>query len=260
MSERESQDIIQNSKTAQSHSEFYDEVWKTAPQLPAQVESYSQIRMDFIDYVMRQYIKPASELNILDLGCGSGWLTAFVSKYGSATGVDFAPNAIRAAQEKYAGKASFVVADAESPTLGVPMDKPYDLVISSEVIEHIENQPAHLRTITQFLGRNGWLIFTTPNKRLWDFYTTEPRFEANVQPIENWLTPEEAVALLHDASFDIFWHEGWADYAYSTLLHKLVCNRVVRQTMRRAGVYHPYAKLIAPLCMMQMFLARRRAG
>jgi 2-polyprenyl-3-methyl-5-hydroxy-6-metoxy-1,4-benzoquinol methylase len=256
MSDDLSKKITGNAKVSASHGESYDEYWRRVGSVDPDM-GYAKVRKEFIEYVMKKYLQPEQDLRILDLGCGTGWLTAFLARYGKATGVDFAPDTITRAQEVYGSLANYVLADPDSPKLGLPNDTMFDFVVASEVIEHVEDQKSFLSQVSAFLIPNGWFLLTTPNKRYWKHYQKNERFQIWGQPIENWLTPDEGVRLLKEDNFQVIWREGWPDSGGYTALNKLADNRYCRRLSKVLGVYHFYARLILPFCMFQMILARK---
>lgn len=98
----------------------------------------------------------ASE-SILELGCGTGYGTAELAEaLPSVVAVDrIAPDA-----ETRHPNASFMRADARS----IPL-RPgrFDMVVSFQVIEHIENPRPYLDTIARMLKPGGCALLTTPN-------------------------------------------------------------------------------------------------
>jgi len=122
---------------------------------------------------------------ILDFGCGDGWLTAVLSTFGETTGADLSPEV---AAERFSG-IRFVAADFNT---WQPDLEPFDVVVSQEVIEHLEDQAHYLEIAASLLKPGGYLILTTPNARI----TRAWRGHFDRQPIENVLTAQELRALL----------------------------------------------------------------
>jgi 2-polyprenyl-3-methyl-5-hydroxy-6-metoxy-1,4-benzoquinol methylase len=123
---------------------------------------------------------------ILDLGCGTGWLTAILGRFGAATGVDLSPAAIRTARERHP--------DVEFRDGDISMSSghgEFDVVVSQEVIEHLEDQRAHLELAARCLRPGGYLILTTPNAWNFDRWSEERREAWGPQPIEKWLRASE---------------------------------------------------------------------
>jgi SAM-dependent methyltransferase len=136
---------------------------------------------------------------ICDLGCGAGWATSILGSFGETTGVDMSD--VTAARERYTHCRfeSANILEWEAP-LGT-----CDLVVSLEVIEHIETatgQALYLRKASELLKPGGCLILTTPNRKTMDAVPGGGRMCSN-QPIENWLTAAELRAMLEMAGFRI---------------------------------------------------------
>ncbi|MFC1511032.1 class I SAM-dependent methyltransferase [Candidatus Margulisiibacteriota bacterium] len=113
---------------------------------------------------------PAQKLiKILDIGCSTGWLMHLLAlEFGDKFslqffGIDLSPSYISAAQQQYAdcGKYHFQVMDANE--MGFTNEE-FDIVICSEVIEHMKNPVQVLNNIYRILAGNGVLILTTPNE------------------------------------------------------------------------------------------------
>lgn len=101
----------------------------------------------------------------VDLGCGGGLLTApLAALAGRAVGVDLSGASLaaarRAAAETDAGACSFVRADVRRlPLVG----ESADLVVLSDVLEHVERPAEALREAARVLRPGGWLFANTLN-------------------------------------------------------------------------------------------------
>lgn len=126
---------------------------------------------------------------MLDLGCGTGWLTSILGRFGPTTGVDLSPVAIQKAQALYPD-VRFMAADLSSETI----NETYDVIVSHEVIEHLEDQKYYLNLVARFLNPGGYLILTTPNA--WNLEHWKPEALTELQPVENWLTRRKLKFLL----------------------------------------------------------------
>lgn len=126
------------------------------------------------------------EPRMLDLGCGSGWLTAMLSEFGDAEGVDLAPEPAR---RRYPHLRFHAV--SESPA------GPFDVVVSQEVIEHADDQRAYLSQAHALLRPGGFLILTTPNAAV-----SLGHPELLIQPLEQHLTRKQLRSALLDAGFE----------------------------------------------------------
>lgn len=109
------------------------------------------------DFIAREIPLPA-DARILEIGCGTGHNLTMLGRFGDADGIEIDP-AARALAAKRLGKA---IGDAPLPELpGVP-DSVYDLVAVLDVIEHVEEDRAALRTIARKLKPGGRILITVP--------------------------------------------------------------------------------------------------
>lgn len=101
---------------------------------------------------------------VLDLGCGSGYGSNLLSKYGGAKevlGVDIAKQAIDYANKFYKEKnITFDVIDIEN--LNGFFNK-WDVALAFEVLEHLEKQEDFLKGVKNNLSKGGIFIVSTPN-------------------------------------------------------------------------------------------------
>lgn len=128
-----------------------------------------------IYWSIREYLrdKNPNKLKILEVGCGFGYLTYALSKAGfDVLGIDISQVAIENAQKRYGSFYQCVDLKVFSERA-----EKYDLVIFTEVIEHIENVQEFLRSAYEVLKAQGAILCTTPNRSpypediLWE---TEP--------------------------------------------------------------------------------------
>lgn len=96
-------------------------------------------------------------LSVCDVPCGRGSMSARLTKLGATvTGVD-----VGAAENYLADPRHRVLHDVNR---GLPFPPAsFDVVVSIEGIEHLENPSAFLRACAEVLRPAGWLFLTTPN-------------------------------------------------------------------------------------------------
>jgi 2-polyprenyl-3-methyl-5-hydroxy-6-metoxy-1,4-benzoquinol methylase len=100
------------------------------------------------------------DLGILDLGCGSGWMSERLLPFGRVTGVDLADETIERARKR-APQIRFLSGDVFDVDLPA---RHFDLVISLEVLSHVRDQPAFLERIASLLKTGGHLMLATQNR------------------------------------------------------------------------------------------------
>lgn len=101
---------------------------------------------------------------ILDFGCGTGWFTARLADLGEAQGIDLSPEAVEAARARRTG-ATFIADNLYKASLPAGY---FDIVVSQEVISHVEDQPKYIDRAAEVLTNKGHLIITTGNKFVMD--------------------------------------------------------------------------------------------
>lgn len=125
-----------------------------------------------------------TEPRILDFGCGAGWLANILGMFGPTTGVELSSAAIAEASARYRHVQFFQGNVFEWKHTGPP----FDVVVSQEVLEHVEDQDGYLRLARDLLADHGSLILTTPNARAIAATYEDIRESMRDQPLENWLT------------------------------------------------------------------------
>jgi len=101
--------------------------------------------------------------SVLDLGCGNGsFLALFRDRGWKLYGTDFSPTGIELARKTFPD-IQFFLADSTSPT-GDILERvgPVDLVLSTEVIEHLYDPRGFLRNAHELLRPGGKLVLSTP--------------------------------------------------------------------------------------------------
>ena len=131
---------------------------------------------------------------ILDLGCGTGWLTAILAQFGPTTGVDLSPLAIAQAKQRYSD-VEFLAGDF----FEVPLPRgAFDVVVTSQVIEHLEDQRRFVDLVADLLRPGGHLLMVTDND--WNLARWDPealaQFRGVPQPIQRRTTRRQLRALL----------------------------------------------------------------
>lgn len=145
------------------------------------------------------------ELRLLDVGCGRGWLTNLISQYGHAEGVEPVPCVIEHARKLFP-QLRFHVGTV-GDVLKDPAFQPFDIIVSSEVIEHVpdEAKPAFLGQIQQALRPGGFVILTTPRKEVQP--QLQEREQQSNQPVEEWLSEAQVRQLFLDRGFSVLGNE-----------------------------------------------------
>ncbi|OGD86268.1 hypothetical protein A2164_03785 [Candidatus Curtissbacteria bacterium RBG_13_35_7] len=101
---------------------------------------------------------------VLDIGCSTGYLGSILQKKGAKVfGIDISKNAVKEARKQL-----FSAQELDLNEQKLPFKKNYfDLIIASEIIEHLFEPEKILKEIHRILKINGYLLITTPNFLYW---------------------------------------------------------------------------------------------
>lgn len=105
------------------------------------------------------------KLSVLDIGCGVGTIGFYIAEKGHTfLGIDISERAISIAKEykkiSRSKNTFFILGDVQSTIIR----QKFDMVICTEVIEHLEKDEEMIKRINRLLKRNGILLLSTPSK------------------------------------------------------------------------------------------------
>ena len=113
-------------------------------------------RRTVLERVIERLRLPA-RARILDAGCGSGRNMVELARHGTVTGVELSPRASRSPARARAGEV------IEGSVLEMPFESAsFDLAVSLDVIEHLEDDLGALRELRRVVAPGGALLITVP--------------------------------------------------------------------------------------------------
>jgi SAM-dependent methyltransferase len=99
---------------------------------------------------------------VLDIGCGSGWLADRCQAAGARVlAMDIAPAGVRAARGRFPAIADFLAGDGYHLPYA---DASFDVVVLSEVVEHLEEVETALTEVRRVLKPGGRVLVSVPYK------------------------------------------------------------------------------------------------
>jgi 2-polyprenyl-3-methyl-5-hydroxy-6-metoxy-1,4-benzoquinol methylase len=116
-----------------------------------------------LNEVVKSYKK---NVHILDVGCGTGAIDLYLANLGfKVTGFDISKKAIDIANKNsnlnnFKKFPSFYTKDIQS---AIPKKDKYEIIICSEVLEHIKNDSNVIKKLKTSLKKGGSLIITVPS-------------------------------------------------------------------------------------------------
>ena len=117
-------------------------------------------------YLMPQLEKlvphPDRPQRILDVGCGNGYIAGhYLARGNKVVGIDLSAQGIELARKTYPG-GRFEVIEADEQVLEKLGEEPFDVVISTEVVEHLYSPRPFARGCFAALRPGGRCILSTP--------------------------------------------------------------------------------------------------
>ena len=130
------------------------------------------------------------DLNILEAGCGAGWLCPHLKRFGSVVATDLSDEVLERAQRRNP-EVDFRAGDFMQMEFG---GKRFDVVVTLEVLSHVFDQQAFVSKLASHLRPGGLLMLATQNR------TVLQRFNRIPPPAEgqlrHWLDKDELLRLL----------------------------------------------------------------
>jgi 2-polyprenyl-3-methyl-5-hydroxy-6-metoxy-1,4-benzoquinol methylase len=117
-----------------------------------------------------------SGAKIMEVGCGTGWLSGALRAFGKVTACDLGDKIIELAKTNYP-EVDFYSGDIH--TLDLPVNY-FDVIVTEQVLAHVADQPAFVHRLAQLLKKGGFLILTTQNKFVFER-------TAGIDPPEGWI-------------------------------------------------------------------------
>ena len=101
---------------------------------------------------------------VLDAACGEGFGSAMLAEVAAhVVGVDISAQSVAHAGNRYGERENLEFKASDACALDVP-DGQFDVVVSFETIEHLENQEGLLAEFRRVLNDDGLLVISSPDK------------------------------------------------------------------------------------------------
>ncbi len=133
---------------------------------------------------------------ILEVGCGTGWLTEGLHELGSVTAIDLSPRAIEIARARRIA-ADFIAGDFFQQDFPL---QAYDVVICIETLFYVSDQLSFLKKLASLMKPGSLLAISTINKFVYERSSDiGPPEEGQVR---YWLSKSEILDMLA-SNFDL---------------------------------------------------------
>lgn len=117
-------------------------------------------RRELVDALLSQLPLPSRAV-VVDVGCGTGATALLLQKYGLVVGIDISPLALHWSAQR--GVNHLVQASAERLPLRSGC---VDVVIATDILEHLDDDVAVLREFWRVLKPGGYVVVTAPAYRI----------------------------------------------------------------------------------------------
>ena len=164
---------------------------------------------------------------VLDIACGSGYGTRALLDAGASSvdGVDLSQDAIDFANDRFAGEGVNYRCDS---IYTYEANTPYDVIISYETIEHVDDHQRALANLRRLLSDQGVLIISSPNR-----FITSPKADSMSDAPANpyhvlEFVKDEFIEAITSAGFNVSENE-----VYGQRLQPHIANKALRKLYRK---------------------------
>ena len=241
---------VESSTPSSAGDAFYTRLFTENPTWSARHPNVEEARRTakllplLSEVALEHYRSGDGTLRLLDLGCGRGWLTHIASAYGECVGIEPVGPVVEHARALFPDLRFEVGTTTE--LLGANEAGSFDVVIASEVIEHVPppQRDRFVEDMRALLRPDGAAIVTSDRGEL---YARWIRSGATEQPEEDWLTERELRRLFVNHGFRVV-RQDRAYYAQRQLspFHRVIASprvltalTAVRQRWLLEGLRYP---------------------
>ena len=170
--------------------------------------------------VIQQPVKWAGS-TVLDIACGDARLAAYAADAGAkfVVGVDLSHVGMTVGRDRWTQeqpKSAQRAAFAQGDGISLPVaDRVFDIVIASEIIEHVNDPEVFLREASRPLKTDGAIIVTTPyrlTENPLDPHHTHEYFPGELEAVMKKFFSEVHITLTHPAWVtSLYTLHGWAE-------------------------------------------------
>lgn len=171
--------------------------------------------------VLRRHLLPRTPRRLLDVGCGTGGMFPLLQEFGEVTGAEGSPDALARARRRFpAVRIEPCVLPDELPA------GTWDVVTAFDVIEHLDEPIAALRTMRARLPWDGQVVVTVPAfQALWSQHDEVNHHRRRYARLE-------LVSQLSSAGLKV----TWVSYFNTLLFPAVAAARVVERLRPKRGL------------------------
>jgi 2-polyprenyl-3-methyl-5-hydroxy-6-metoxy-1,4-benzoquinol methylase len=234
--------MAQEQSAIDRNMSFYQAFWEETPDFTRYNPGARHRRRLILDCLSGERFS-----SVVDVGCGSGELLALLHgahpEVSALAGVDLSPDQVVRNRARLPG-AEFFALDIQKDTLA----RTFDLVVCSEVIEHLDDQRSAVRNLACMVNPGGRLVVTCPTGMM---YPTERHFGHVRHP-----GAKDLAAWARDTGLEVISLQNWGWPTYRAL--KWATNVDAEWALKRfaSGSYSLGARLVSGGLFWLNFLNR----
>lgn len=120
---------------------------------------WHKARNAFINIILSKYLKNNKKNNILEIGCGTGYQSNIISKYGEYIGLEKNSKAMEELKKINKKVIDSSIEDYKT-------EEKFNAICLFDVLEHIKNDAEIIKKINSLLKNDGLLFITVPAKKI----------------------------------------------------------------------------------------------
>jgi len=228
-----------------SHWSNYDSI---ATANPAQ-----SWRFRSIVRIIKTLSNPADRPTITDLGCGQGDLLFFVNQYfPSSTLIGIEPSSVGSDLSRLKNpRASIIQADIIRNEAADDDLIKSDIVVCTEVLEHLDSPNLLLKSLSDKMGLNSSLVVSVPSGPV-------SEFDKHIGHRKHF-TPESLRSLLEDSGFKVIdvYRSGFPGFNIYKVCTILMGKRLIKSTGSKDQNF--MIRLVSNIFLLLMILSKKRS-
>lgn len=133
-----------------------------------------------------------TDLDIIDVGCGAGWMEPALKQFGTVTATDLSTKVLARVSARIP-HVRFVAGDF----MALPFeDASFDVVVTLEVLAHVADQGAFIAKISRLLRPGGLLMLATQNRPILERHNINSIKAPAPGQLRRWTDASELRALI----------------------------------------------------------------
>ncbi|WLV24357.1 malonyl-ACP O-methyltransferase BioC [Aciduricibacillus chroicocephali] len=133
-----------------------------------QYDRFANVQKKMAENLMAQLPSQKNVINILEVGCGTGYLTErLLERYSEVriTAIDLAEGMIEFMRDRFAGEGRLLLLCEDAERFSPAYSEKYDLIVSNAAFQWLTNPAKTLERFANYLSAEGEMHFTTFGRR-----------------------------------------------------------------------------------------------